>query len=269
MLFLFEGFAELRVGSVEVSPAAFLPFRSRIGATAETRSQQDRVAEAPLICASNHAPNRSLSSGMSDKHPTAHHPAHAPAALQAPWRLSYLEDMGKKEKAAGAPPSTGSFLADYWLDLANDLRNHVIVRSEHGLILLNAFPYASGHLLVALGDPRPTLLDYTPDQRAALWRLTDCAAALMTATLEPQGINIGINQGRAAGAGVPSHLHVHLVPRWGGDVNFITTVGHVRVMPASLDAMAEKYRATWERIRADWAAIENERQHTAHNEKHT
>ena len=147
-----------------------------------------------------------------------------------------------------------SFLADDWLDVANDHRNHIIVRSTHGLILLNAFPYASGHLLVALGDPRPTLLDYTPDQRAALWRLTDCAAALMTAALEPQGINIGINQGRAAGAGVPSHLHVHLVPRWGGDVNFITTVGQVRIIPASLEVMAEKYRAAWNRLRAEWAA---------------
>ena len=191
---------------------------------------------------------------MPDQRLPAHHPHNAPTALQAPWRLSYLEDMGKKEAAAGSSPSTGSFLADDWLDVANDHRNHIIVRSTHGLILLNAFPYASGHLLVALGDPRPTLLDYTPDQRAALWRLTDCAAALMTAALEPQGINIGINQGRAAGAGVPSHLHIHLVPRWGGDVNFITTVGQVRIIPASLEVMAEKYRAAWNRLRAEWAA---------------
>lgn len=192
---------------------------------------------------------------MPDQRPESHHPHHTPAALQAPWRLSYLEDMGKKEAAAGSPPTTGSFLADYWLDVANDDVNHVLVRSSHGLILLNAFPYASGHLLVALGDPRPTLLDYAPDQRAALWRLTDCAAALMTAALEPQGINIGINQGRAAGAGVPSHLHIHLVPRWGGDVNFITTVGQVRVMPASLDAMAKKYRVVWDRLRAAWSHV--------------
>ncbi len=87
--------------------------------------------------------------------------------------------------------------------------------------------------------------DYTSDQRSALWRLTDAAADLMEVTLEPQGINIGVNQGRAAGAGVPQHLHVHLVPRWSGDVNFMSVVGRVRVIPSSLESMAERYRATW------------------------
>lgn len=196
--------------------------------------------------------------------------AHSPAALQAPWRLEYLENLGAKEKAGGGP-STGSFLRDYWLDPAGDERNHVIMRTRDagssaaplpagipardvshtgGMILLNAFPYANGHLLVALGEARPTLLDYSPEQRAALWRLTDCAAALLQRTLDPQGINIGINQGRAAGAGVPGHLHVHLVPRWGGDVNFTTVVANVRIIPGSLDAMAARFRAAWEQIRA-------------------
>lgn len=187
--------------------------------------------------------------------PTANHPA----ALQAPWRMEYLEALGEQEKRKGGP-SSGSFLRDYWLagTPEADRRHHVIVRTadtpelEGGMILLNGFPYANGHLLAALGDPRPTLLDYTPAQRAALWRLTDCAAAIMHATLDPQGLNIGINQGRAAGAGVPGHLHVHLVPRWGGDVNFMTTVGNVRVIPGSLDAMAERMLAVWERLRAGW-----------------
>ena len=178
-----------------------------------------------------------------------------PKALQAPWRLEYLEALDKKEQsaaAAGKPASTGSFLLDYWLDPAADDRNHVIVRTAHGMILLNGFPYATGHLLVALGDARPTLLDYSPNQRAALWRLVDCAADLLTRTLEPQGINIGVNQGRAAGAGVPSHLHVHLVPRWGGDTNFITVVGEVRIIPASLDVMAKRYRESWSHIKDAW-----------------
>jgi len=120
------------------------------------------------------------------------------------------------------------------------------------MVLLNAYPYSNGHLLVALGEPRPTLLDYSPEQRAALWRLTDCAAAILARTLDPQGINIGVNQGRAAGAGVPSHLHVHLVPRWGGDVNFTTVVANVRVIPSSLEAMAARFRAGWAEIRKDW-----------------
>ena len=181
-------------------------------------------------------------------------------ALHAPWRLQYLESIDEQQPAAtaatskpGKPHPSSSFLADYWNAPAADAANHIIVRTVDGMVLLNAFPYASGHLLVALGEPRPTLMDYTPAQRAALWRLVDCAADLITRTLEPQGINIGVNQGRAAGAGVPGHLHVHLVPRWGGDTKFITVVGQVRIIPASLETMAVRYRKSWERIHAEWA----------------
>ena len=197
-------------------------------------------------------------------------PPLGPAALQAPWRLQYLESIDAKDKAppsagspagqapapspapsqASVPASTGSFLRDYWLVPQNDLQNHVIVRTGEGLILLNAYPYANGHLLVVLGEARPTLLDYDPSQRAALWKLTELATDLLQRTLEPQGINLGINQGRAAGAGVPQHLHVHLVPRWNGDVNFITTVGQIRVIPSSLDAMAARFRRAWQEMQA-------------------
>jgi ATP adenylyltransferase len=171
-----------------------------------------------------------------------------PAALQAPWRLEYLEAMGTAEKpggAGGGGGGSGSFLLDAWTHPEQDDRNHVVVRASRGIILLNAFPYTSGHLLVALGEARPALLDYTADERVALWRLVDLAMALMLDTLQPQGVNVGVNQGRAAGAGVPQHLHVHLVPRWGGDVNFISVVGQVRVIPASLEKMAARYRAAW------------------------
>ncbi len=173
-------------------------------------------------------------------------------ALQAPWRLEYLEQADKAEGARAAAAETGagaggsgSFLLDYWNRPHGDEANHVVVRTGEGLILLNAFPYTSGHLLVALGEARPTLLDYTAQQRAALWRLVDLAMALMLDTLRPQGVNVGVNQGRAAGAGVPQHLHVHLVPRWGGDVNFMSVVGQVRIIPASLELMAQRYRAAW------------------------
>jgi ATP adenylyltransferase len=173
------------------------------------------------------------------------------AALQAPWRLGYIEGL-PKEGAPGGRSTDGCFLREYWLDPAGDEKNHVVARTSTGLIMLNAYPYASGHLLAALGEGRARLLDYTPEQRATLWRLTDIAAALMERTLEPQGINIGINQGRAAGAGVPQHLHVHLVPRWGGDVNFMTVVSRVRVLPGSLEAMARRYRDVWKEMRAQW-----------------
>ena len=165
--------------------------------------------------------------------------------MQAPWRLEYLQALDAKEKVAGPPAAgSGSFLLDYWRTPERDIANHVIVRSGAGLILLNAFPYANGHLLVAHGEAKPSLLDYDAGERAALWGLVEVATDVLQRGLQPQGINIGINQGRAAGAGVPQHLHVHLVPRWGGDVNFITTIGQVRVIPSSLEAMAAKLRET-------------------------
>lgn len=167
-----------------------------------------------------------------------------PQSLHAPWRQDYIESIDQKNPA----PGSVSFLNDYWLHPEQDESNHIVARHDGGLILLNRYPYAGGHLLVALGEPRPSLLDYSPDQRAALWKLTDLAAQLMQLAINPQGINIGINQGRAAGAGVPNHLHVHLVPRWSGDVNFLNVVGHVRVINASLGVMAGRYRDAWKAI---------------------
>src|SRR3954469_17775764 len=129
-----------------------------------------------------------------------------PTLIHAPWRMEYLESMGTAEKGGGAPKGpTGCFIRDYWLTPDKDEENHVIVRTGQGLIFLNAYPYANGHLLVALGEGRPRLLDYEPEQRGALWKLTELATDLMEQTLEPQGINTGINQGRSAGAGVPQH----------------------------------------------------------------
>lgn len=102
--------------------------------------------------------------------------------------------------------------------------------------------------MAALGEGRPRLLDYEPAQRAQLWSLAETAMDLMERTLRCQGVNLGINQGRAAGAGVPQHLHVHLVPRWAGDVNFMSAVGNVRVIPSSLEAMADRYRKVWAKM---------------------
>ncbi|GJM18133.1 MAG: hydrolase [Phycisphaeraceae bacterium] len=164
-----------------------------------------------------------------------------PGALWAPWRLSYLESIDAPDRPADAPP----FLADYWAHPERDEANLVVVRNDFGMILLNRYPYANGHLLVALGDGRPRLLDYDPAQRAALWSLVELGTDLLERTLEPQGVNVGINQGRAAGAGVPGHLHVHLVPRWGGDVNFMSAVGSVRVIGAALEQMYERFTLAW------------------------
>lgn len=203
--------------------------------------------------------------------------------LHAPWREKYLRAMAAAERpgaeiANPAPsdsPSSGCFLADYWGTPSDDVANLVVLRrtdeealAEHracapgvapdgpmgGMVLLNLYPYANGHLLVALGEGRSRLLEYSAPQRAALWRLVDDAMAILERALEPQGVNIGVNQGRAAGAGLPQHAHAHLVPRWNGDVNFMTVVGEVRVIPAAMETMAALCRTAWARISAERAA---------------
>ncbi len=180
--------------------------------------------------------------------------------------------MADAERASGAPNdappqslpgSTGCFLRDYWLTPEHDEQNLVILRrtdelageSCGGLVMLNLYPYANGHMLVSLGESRPRLLDYTPTQRAALWALVEDAMAIMDRALAPQGINVGINEGRAAGAGVPQHVHVHLVPRWLGDVNFMTVVGGIRVNPSAPIEMARRFREAWSKL-------SNQRAHT-------
>lgn len=167
-------------------------------------------------------------------------------SLWAPWRMAYIRSLESQaaQAAAGAPPlpEEGNFIATCFRDPAQDEANHVVHRAEGGLILLNRYPYANGHLLVALGEPRPTLGEYSAAQRAAFWRLVDTATDLVERTLRPQGINIGVNVGRAAGAGLPQHVHAHVVPRWAGDTNFLSVIGEVRVIPESLATVAATLR---------------------------
>jgi ATP adenylyltransferase len=163
--------------------------------------------------------------------------------LWAPWRLAYLRELQRRRDQLGpAPAASPDFIAEYWRSPQDDAAHHVVYRNAHGLIVLNRYPYANGHLLSALGESRPTLLDYSPAQRVEFWKLVDRAAALLQRGLNPQGINMGINQGTAAGAGLPEHLHAHLVPRWHGDTNFLSVVGQVRIIPDSLEAMAAACR---------------------------
>lgn len=175
------------------------------------------------------------------------------AADRAAKESTPVPGAGKAGAAADGrgPSKPASFFREYFLDPSADERNHVVVRTGPdgglgGLILLNKYPYANGHLLVALGEARPRLLDYSAAQRAELWRLTDLAVELCERTLFPQGVNVGMNQGSAAGAGVPEHVHVHVVPRWVGDVNFISVVGQVRVIPGALEDMWRRYREVWD-----------------------
>jgi ATP adenylyltransferase len=157
--------------------------------------------------------------------------------LWAPWRMQYLKQLDPEQGyKAGAGPAC--FLCDAaTFDPASDdaRRRLVLLNDERGLILLNRYPYTNGHLLIAPRQHIGDLTDLSPAQRSDLIELTALAEATVRLAYDPQGFNMGVNIGRCAGAGLPGHLHVHVLPRWGGDTNFITTVGAIRIIPQALE----------------------------------
>lgn len=164
--------------------------------------------------------------------------------LWAGWRHDYVSAATAEERAgtgdgcvfcriaASGPPSED---------------NGVVWRGRLTFAVLNAYPYASGHLLVMPLRHVAELAELSGDENAELWAATEAAVAAVTSAYDPDGLNMGANLGRAAGAGIPAHLHLHVLPRWSGDTNFMTTVAGVRVMPETLPA-------SWRRLHDAWPA---------------
>ncbi len=144
--------------------------------------------------------------------------------LWAPWRMEYL--MSDK--------TDGCIFCDKPLE-GDDRKNFILKRSEHSFIILNAYPYNSGHLMVAPFRHVASLSELAPEERSDLMELLAHAEVVLGRAYEPHGMNVGINMGHCAGAGVPGHVHVHIVPRWEGDTNFTSVVGETRVLPELLD----------------------------------
>ncbi|MDQ3570813.1 MAG: HIT domain-containing protein [Actinomycetota bacterium] len=126
-----------------------------------------------------------------------------------------------------------------------DEASTVVWRGSACAAVLNAFPYTSGHLMVMPVRHVGELEDVEGEEAAELWAAVADAVRALKAAYGPDGINIGANLGRAAGAGVPGHFHVHVLPRWSGDTNFMTSVAEARVLPESLDATHEKVKGSW------------------------
>ena len=126
-----------------------------------------------------------------------------------------------------------------------DKETYIVWRGGLCFAVLNIYPYARGHLLVVPNRPVTALGDLTTDEHNELWAVVRSATLAVTAVYQPHGINVGANLGRGSGAGVPDHLHVHVVPRFAGDTNFMTSVANVRVMPETLSD-------SWRRIVAAW-----------------
>ncbi len=126
-----------------------------------------------------------------------------------------------------------------------DSQTHVVWRGDEVFVLLNRYPYSNGHVLVVPYRPVAELGDLNPKERRQLWDTVHDAVDAVNDAFDPDGVNIGVNLGAGAGPSVPDHLHVHVLPRWRSDTNFMTAVADVRVLPSTL-------QDSWERLRAVW-----------------
>ena len=160
-------------------------------------------------------------------------------SLSAPWRIQYI-------LAPKTPATTGSL----FLDIAqsqDDEANYVIARDRTCYALLNRYPYNGGHLMVVPYKQTPDLQGLTVEEMSDLMVLLRRCQETLTQVMKPDGFNIGINQGRVAGAGIEQHLHIHVVPRWNGDTNFMPVLANTSVVPEALADLAAKLRAALKR----------------------
>ena len=128
---------------------------------------------------------------------------------------------------------------------ADSSDNLVVARGQRAFVILNRFPYTSGHLMAVPYQHRPSLELLDLETRSELMELTSQALEVLRSVYRPQGFNIGVNIGEAAGAGITEHVHMHVVPRWGGDTNFMSTLSETRVLPESLEDTYQKVRGAW------------------------
>ena len=153
--------------------------------------------------------------------------------LWAPWRMAWI--------TASKTPAVGCVFCSA-RDGSDDRASLLLQRSEHAFLILNSFPYAPGHLMAVLNRHTGVLLEADAKELADAMHLVQRAVKALSAEYRPDGFNVGLNQGRAAGAGIDDHLHIHVVPRWSGDSNFLGVLGNTRVLPETLEQ-------TWDRVR--------------------
>jgi ATP adenylyltransferase len=144
----------------------------------------------------------------------------------------------------GSAPKEVCFLCSAWAEADEEKRiaRWEVARGKNALVLLNRYPYNSGHLLVTPARHAASFDLLTEEETLECWSLASRAKRTLTALMKPDGFNIGINEGHSAGAGVPGHLHIHIVPRWEGDHNYMTVLADVRVVPQALEATCAKIR---------------------------
>jgi len=156
-------------------------------------------------------------------------------SLWSPWRMKYITNYDKPGECVfcTAPQQT------------DGAENLIIHRGKAVFVILNRFPYTSGHLMIVPFEHQSSIEALTPEVRFEMMELVNEAIKVMRKVYKPQGFNIGINLGAAAGAGIAEHVHIHIVPRWNGDTNFMSTIGETRVLPEELEVTLERLTKAW------------------------
>jgi ATP adenylyltransferase len=155
------------------------------------------------------------------------------------WRANYVQSGGAR---SGSPESIFTQILHSGLP---DEETHIVHRGAEVFVLMNAFPYSVGHMLVLPFREVADLEDLTPSETAEFWATGTDAVRTLKRAMRPEGINVGLNLGEPAGGSVRQHLHLHVVPRWNGDANFMTATANTRTLPESLPDTARRLRAAW------------------------
>jgi ATP adenylyltransferase len=161
--------------------------------------------------------------------------------LHAPWRINYI-------LAPKNAPKDGRSIFTQIAESKDDEKNLVFARESHCFALLNTYPYNGGHIMVVPYRQLPDLIDLNDEELINIMRLTQKCRRLLSDVMNPDGFNIGINIGQVAGAGILEHLHLHIVPRWSGDTNFMPVLGDVSVVPQALQELADQLRAAYRKM---------------------
>ena len=157
------------------------------------------------------------------------------------WRSTYVSSIPPEREA----PGQGSVFTQILRSGLPDEETHIVHRGEHCFAILNAYPYGTGHTLILPYREVGELEALEPAEAADLWATVTDAVRAVKAAYRPEGVNVGVNLGRPAGGSVSEHLHVHVVPRWTGDANFMTAVANTRTLPEPLVDTASKLRRAW------------------------
>ncbi|MFP4418127.1 MAG: HIT family protein [Chitinivibrionales bacterium] len=160
--------------------------------------------------------------------------------LWAPWRMRYIQDVDIKEGCVFclAPKDT------------DDKKNHLIYRGKHNFVIMNIFPYNNGHLMIVPYEHTSSIDSLVDEAALELWHLVRHAKNALLESFNPEGFNIGMNLGRIGGAGIDEHIHMHIVPRWNGDTNFMPVIGQTKVISQSLEDAYDALKPHFDQLKS-------------------